>query len=1659
MIMRWILLCLFFSWLPLHSSHAVIDEITLELTPPDLLLTGGFVDTQWSVKQSNNPQPFELTFFREGPPGCGTNQSLLTGLAAQAVSSGPHVVALCDGDRVLNKIFVIGREITNSVLVPGTPTLEIISDTVPPDPPNIDDVSNDFPKTVFTSTFQILGNVNNSNPAGNATDKPEISGSVTVFIDGPPDPVSGASTRQVLGGGLIQPNSRFIGTVDMTTLVIGQTVKLRIVASDSLGHESAIKDLGDVTRGQGGNVSVVNQQLVPSPDSITRHSGVLIAGQVLGTVGPFSVKFFVDGFLNSEIAGLTSGDNFSHSLNMNAEGLHCFALVPENSNNPIFKGPRIELGCIELDLTPPTAPQILLPNPEQILVTKGPEITIEALAEPDKNLVNTLKPKVYLSGPSGINFAPLSPLEITTSGRFSVRAEIQNLPDGQHTIELKSEDEVGNTGPGSIARVAFIKDTISPIVEEVRLNEVPVPQLSPPIFLASSSVRLKIRLNEDAVKAPILVVRPFQDSQFNAGLFSGSGKIWEYSFALSQGQDGPLGITVKKGEDQAGNPINFTLDAIAQVDTVAPSIRDLLPAERSVLSKTPEKFRLIFEDILSSSQGQASGVDTLSASIRIFDPNNIEINLNLVEFDPITVDAIPQSLFELEGDYKIEVVISDKAGNRSLKDTRLFTMDFSAITPDLIACRPENNGFARFGAGSFPQGGTHFVEVSVSSEQFDINPSSLVLKNFQEIPQILPGQRKPISDSTLRYELSSALPSDSSKDGKYVIESQIFDRSGNETRDHICVFTYDNCNPSVEQIFPQDGSTVSKNFRITSAILKDCLPRFDVEISDIDLSSSSIRLFRDPNGSQEEVRSKIRFESIPEQRAQKLLLEIVDESGAASSLPNDGSADGLYRVEVMAVDKAGNQSLVSSSTFSLDTQDPILIADNLENDMVLAGGKVFLFGKARDNSGGSGLQAVEIKVEALQGLIPTTTLLAFTPTFLAGATLPPNNPEPPFQDWNIELDLPLTQDVNGQITLRAIDQAGNYRDFSYRVRLLANSFGIPVKSAPVNNATTNRFFVSFSWAPVDEAAGYELEILTPNQNRKTFKPQGTSTKLTLNLASLAEGEGVYAWNLRALDSLGNRGNPTLNTIFKIDQTAPQVTSIQIQDPSPESQGHITQGITRFILTFSEPLDESRLPDVFLQPVQPTNSEPQTLQVLSLQANQLVAQSQIKPPELDEKILHGLVRIQVEKAWDAAGNPLREVDSGLNLFEVSAGPFFDVKFFSNPVDHESLTFIVKGFETPGGRSLDIPDLPSVLLLDSSDQEIALNPVRLTASAFSLSFHLLLVHQANFHLRVTGEDRFGNISSRSFFIPISKVFPSKNTTLSSSRLKVEIPEQALLNHPSLMLLPPALQTLPQADELELVEALPSHPYPLELSSPGMISGTWAKKPSSKTKPGLYVFLENHWEFMGNPVSEREDGKKWKSQSRALGPMAFYVDQQPPKIEVLEPRKTGSLRFSLSDSGSGVDFANSNFQVSGSPFSGKKIPGTHQIEFSFPPSLSGKTGYLLAQDRAGNIRRSTSIATPIQRKTLNAALYPNPAKTLVNLRIHTNIQAQRVEMYVYDSRGDRVYQDSIEPVGLSETVEWDLISENGNQVSNGVYFMRVKALIQGQRLVKTLKFAVLQ
>ena len=45
--------------------------------------------------------------------------------------------------------------------------------------------------------------------------------------------------------------------------------------------------------------------------------------------------------------------------------------------------------------------------------------------------------------------------------------------------------------------------------------------------------------------------------------------------------------------------------------------------------------------------------------------------------------------------------------------------------------------------------------------------------------------------------------------------------------------------------------------------------------------------------------------------------------------------------------------------------------------------------------------------------------------------------------------------------------------------MIAGHLDIPEKSVPYNGASTDLFFVTFGWSPVQDAISYELEIELP----------------------------------------------------------------------------------------------------------------------------------------------------------------------------------------------------------------------------------------------------------------------------------------------------------------------------------------------------------------------------------------------------------------------------------------------------------------------------------------------------------------------------------------------------------------------------------------------------
>ena len=279
-------------------------------------------------------------------------------------------------------------------------------------------------------------------------------------------------------------------------------------------------------------------------------------------------------------------------------------------------------------------------------------------------------------------------------------------------------------------------------------------------------------------------------------------------------------------------------------------------------------------------------------------------------------------------------------------------------------------------------------------------------------------------------------------DGPYVVEIVARDDAGNISDPITKEFLLDTTQPYTESTFPTDHGKVNSPLRHISAVLIDPHPpkihtldpkgRLNFG-SGINVEQSGVRLFlatpyRESqasasgfftgSGSGLELRSKLSFTHIPnsldpdkpsfdpKDDKYRVLLEFIDSNAVVTALPDDGSVDGLYRIESIPVDNAGNsvnpavdgssgwvgfgdgrvnrpKEVTRSFVFLLDSIPPQLSVDGNPSELNFNGSEFQLSGKTRDlsakldspSSGGSGMDRVEYEMVYLTEdgeLIPGT---------------------------------------------------------------------------------------------------------------------------------------------------------------------------------------------------------------------------------------------------------------------------------------------------------------------------------------------------------------------------------------------------------------------------------------------------------------------------------------------------------------------------------------------------------------------------------------------------------------------------------------------------------------------------------------------------------------
>ncbi|MBI4867549.1 MAG: hypothetical protein HY816_11410 [Candidatus Wallbacteria bacterium] len=374
---------------------------------------------------------------------------------------------------------------------------------------------------------------------------------------------------------------------------------------------------------------------------------------------------------------------------------------------------------------------------------------------------------------------------------------------------------------------------------------------------------------------------------------------------------------------------------------------------------------------------QASGVDWSQVgslvTMRVFDPRGRQLPGMVVARQPALVLMMPDpydprgGVFTdtdgdgradpIEGTYRIEVDLTDLAGNRSNANLSL-GLDATPVAGSGVSVSINPVFSQPFPNPSNPIPGSgasvrrlERVEIQGSSPDFDParstakllsrlgGPTSVpreVLTSLSRVDGKLVLTVSRDQDGDGRDDFENPAPGPylppgetdprlGRNDGTYLVEVRAADSAGNVAV-IVREFVLDTTSPRGEPSAPTAGVRLRGPLRVVDAFLDDPAASNGNPGSGIQLSASGIQLDFRGNAGHPAARvpgiafvhspnatDPTRPDYNPRDTRYKILFEILDGSGQPASLPVDGSADGVYLMTVRTADRAGNDATFVTS--------------------------------------------------------------------------------------------------------------------------------------------------------------------------------------------------------------------------------------------------------------------------------------------------------------------------------------------------------------------------------------------------------------------------------------------------------------------------------------------------------------------------------------------------------------------------------------------------------------------------------------------------------------------------------------------------------------------------------------------------------------------------
>ena len=511
-------------------------------------------------------------------------------------------------------------------------------------------------------------------------------------------------------------------------------------------------------------------------------------------------------------------------------------------------------------------------------------------------------------------------------------------------------------------------------------------------------------------------------------------------------------------------------------------------------------------------------------------------------------------IFE-DGEYILSFTVIDNAGNKKTVNSIPVTIDTVAPTISQVVAN-EDLTLVDGGFINVPVQSIKVTADAADGSPLDFTaPETEITVKKQGGATINGGLNS--EETSLTFSFGNRLDA-ASENGKYTVSIAIADRAGNAA-ERTLNFTFDNIAPSLREVATTNGeftpgSGVNKWMNFVEATLRDNLQ------DGLDLSASTIRLTGPDGGDvlgrqRQPADDKIRWTFL------------------SSLSTRDGLMDGVYTIQVVATDKAGNQTETLQIPFIFDNLAPLVtLGSEEESPFTLNQDTIY---HAQPLS-----QIVATFDDAGVGVnLRENTRVVFGTRGAGGGinTLPGRVVLAKDRgQLTYVLETPLTsrdgsQDGRYVLNVQATDSLGNTKTYYYRL-IYDTQLPALVSTVPAANETVSE--LSQVEVVLDEkTSGIDFIQST---FRLTHDVDGNAVDVPVNLTSngadtatltLAEpialdgsDDGTYTIEISPTDLAGNVGVTVRREFYLVSQSRPE---IRLTMPETTTVNNLTTVVAEF----------------------------------------------------------------------------------------------------------------------------------------------------------------------------------------------------------------------------------------------------------------------------------------------------------------------------------------------------------------------------------------------------------------------------------------------------------------------------------------------------------------